>query len=82
MIEVKKIAEYQKILNGLKPSPKTEARIQSVQEVVARNVELMTSLQYSEFLGHCQNYGMSAKEVMTQKQAAELVVKFDKIRSY
>ena len=82
MIEVKKIAEYQKILNGLKPGPKTEVQIQSVQEVIARNVELMTPAQYSEFLGHCQNYGMSAKEVMTQKQAAELVVKFDKIRCY
>lgn len=88
MINVKEVAEWQKTLNSMEkqnsknPKAFKESEIQAVQENVARAVELMTSGQYSEFLGHLQNLGVSAKDAMKPKEAIEIVAKFDKIRGY
>ena len=88
MINVKEVAEWQKTLNSMEkqnsknPKAFKESEIQAVQENVARAVELMTSGQYSEFLGDLQNLGVSAKDAMKPKEAIEIVAKFDKIRGY
>lgn len=79
MINVKQVADWQLTLNKLDPKSVEHT---TVQENVAREIDCMTSAQYSEFLGHCQTLGMSAYGVMKQKEASELVAKFNKEMGY
>lgn len=81
MLNVKEIAGWQVQLNKMNPNSITEEYAKT-KEVLARYVDLMTPSQYSEFLGHLQTAGISAREAMTQKEARELVAKLNKDMGY
>ena len=75
-VDLKQLAAQQVLLNRTDEKEKSYAHL---KEVVARDIDLLTNKEYSEFMGYLPPFYRGA---MTKNQAREIVTEINRLKGY